>query len=277
MPLPPFGRAHQFDPRSIPGLAGWWDAADAASVTLDSGRVSQWADKSGLGRHAANSTSGSTQPDYITAGRNGLNVVRFTAASVQALTIPSSTGMFNFFHDGTVSWSIAVAKFGTTSSPNALYGLFGNNGTTSNRSVWSAWDSRSLTSSTNAISHRIGNGTANISTSLSGTTTLAAFNNLATANTYLVNESIWSAAASTVSQRFRVRINGGSEAAGNVQTGTAATGDAAYSMQFGAVGNNSFPLQGDICEIMFFSEVPTAAARDLIRRYLGAKWGITVA
>jgi hypothetical protein len=36
-------------------------------------------------------------------------------------------------------------------------------------------------------------------------------------------------------------------------------------------------LTGDICELLMFSQIPTAAARDLIRRYLGAKWGVTVA
>jgi hypothetical protein len=35
-------------------------------------------------------------------------------------------------------------------------------------------------------------------------------------------------------------------------------------------------MEGDICELMFFNQLPTSAARDLIRRYLGAKWGVTV-
>jgi hypothetical protein len=36
-------------------------------------------------------------------------------------------------------------------------------------------------------------------------------------------------------------------------------------------------MQGEIYELMLFNQQPTAAARDLVRRYLGAKWGVTVA
>lgn len=41
-------------PANLPGLAGWWDADDAATFTYSSGTVvSQWRDKSGNARHLA--------------------------------------------------------------------------------------------------------------------------------------------------------------------------------------------------------------------------------
>jgi hypothetical protein len=36
-------------------------------------------------------------------------------------------------------------------------------------------------------------------------------------------------------------------------------------------------MEGDLCELMIFSQQPTAAARDLIRRYLASKWGVALA
>jgi hypothetical protein len=74
-------RATGFNPKSISGLAGWWDAADSAQFTLNNTDpanpgVSEWKDKSGFGRHAAQSTSGS-QPSYRLAQRNGRNTVQF--------------------------------------------------------------------------------------------------------------------------------------------------------------------------------------------------------
>jgi hypothetical protein len=75
---------------------------------------------------------------------------------------------------------------------------------------------------------------------------------------------------------MRLRIDGGAEIAANNKTNAASTSNATFSLQLGANGNNGNPLTGDICELLMFSQIPTAAARDLIRRYLGAKWGVTV-
>lgn len=271
----------RFDARRFPGLEAWWDAADSATVTLDAGRVSQLNDKSGLGRHAANTTSGSTQPDYITAGQNGLNVVRFTAASVQQLTVASSTATFNFLHNGVAdAWFIAVSKYATSANPNALYGLFGNNAASSaNRGVFVGWDNRTFVSATGAMSVRVSNGSGLVANTLNSgnTAILAAYNNLVSAQTFVVQETLLSPGNATAAQRLRLRINGGAEAAANNKTETASTSNATYNLQLGALGNNAFPMEGDLCEFMIFSQVPTASACDVIRRYLGAKWGISVA
>jgi hypothetical protein len=273
----------RFDPRRIPGLESWWDAADAASVTLDAGRISQLADKSGKGRHAANTTSGSTQPSYVTGGRNGLNVARFAAASVQRLTVASSTGAYNFLHNGTDSFIAAVSVYGTSANPNAAYSLFGNNGQSS-ANVGSVfyYDDRPYPSSTgnNALLTQVtpGGGQANSIRLLNSDSTapLSAYNNIATPQAMLVQEAVWHSGNTTASQRLRLRINGGSEIAANEIAGGVTTGNATFNFQIGANGNTGSTLEGDICELLIFSQIPTAAARDLIRRYLGAKWGVTV-
>jgi hypothetical protein len=285
MALPLFVASHRFDPRSIPGLESWWDAADAASVTLDSGRVSQLADKSGKGRHAANTTSGSTQPSYVTAGRNGLNVVRFAAASVQRLTVASSTATYNFLHNGTDSFIAAVSVYGTSDNPNAAYSLFGNNGQSS-ANVGSVfyYDDRVISTTfaaNNAIQSlaTVGGGNLNAIRLLNSLTTapLAAYNGIVTPQSVLVQEAVIDANNATVSQRFRLRLNGGSEIAANESAGTAVASNATFNFQIGSNGNNGNTLEGDICELLIFSQIPTAAARDLIRRYLGSKWGIALA
>ena len=277
MPLPPFV-IPRFDPRRIPGLAAWYDAADSASVTLDTGRVSQWSDKSGNARHATNTTSGSTQPSYTTAGRNGLNVLTFAAASVQRLTV-SGTSTFNFLHNGVAdAWWIAVTKYATTSNPNAVYTLFGNiNSSFAGPGVLYAWENRTGIG-TAGLNFGVNNASTAVANTLNAgnTACLSDYNNILTAQSYLVQEAVHSPAHATAANRFRLRVNGGSEIAANAKTGTASTSDAASVMLFGAVAGNAIPLQGDICELVFFNQLPTAAARDLIRRYLGAKWGVSV-
>lgn len=66
--------ASGFNPLSISGLEGWWDAADASTVTIATG-VSEWRDKSGNGRHASQGT-GNNQPDY-TGTLNGRKIITF--------------------------------------------------------------------------------------------------------------------------------------------------------------------------------------------------------
>jgi hypothetical protein len=72
--------ASGFDPRRIAGLQGWWDAADLSSmaqnsdgttaVTSTSDPVGFWRDKSGNGRHARQTTN-NNRPTVQLADKNG--------------------------------------------------------------------------------------------------------------------------------------------------------------------------------------------------------------
>jgi len=55
----------EWSPSNLVAVA-WYDASDSNSLTLVSGKVSQWGDKSGNNRHAAQGTTGS-QPTYRAA------------------------------------------------------------------------------------------------------------------------------------------------------------------------------------------------------------------
>ena len=56
--------------------AHWLDASDSSTVTLNGSTVSQWADKSGSGKHATQGTAAS-QPTRLAADQNGLDVLSF--------------------------------------------------------------------------------------------------------------------------------------------------------------------------------------------------------
>lgn len=58
----------------------WLDAADAGTLTLESGAVSQWNDKSGNSRHVVQSNS-ARQPLFQAAGFNGLPAVDFDGSN----------------------------------------------------------------------------------------------------------------------------------------------------------------------------------------------------
>lgn len=59
--------------------AMWLDASDASTITASSGKVSQWSDKSGNGRHMTQGT-GLLQPAYNET-KNGKNVVTFDSTT----------------------------------------------------------------------------------------------------------------------------------------------------------------------------------------------------
>lgn len=73
----------------------WLDASDATSLTLNGSTVSQWADKSGNGRHATQATT-SKQPTNGSSF-NGLNALSFDGSdaleTAELFDSPSSVGM----------------------------------------------------------------------------------------------------------------------------------------------------------------------------------------
>jgi len=102
---------------SMISTALWLDAADASTVTLVSGAVSQWNDKSGNNRNATQATVGN-RPTYTSAALNGKNVVAFpgtacmTANNV-AITQPGNVTVF------------AVAQYSTGTGAQ-FYGVSAN-------------------------------------------------------------------------------------------------------------------------------------------------------
>jgi len=84
-----------------PGListALWLDAADASTITSNSGRISQWSDKSGNARHATQAT-GAQQPKITANAQNGRSVIEFDPASnsFQRLTFSRLTSLGHIF------------------------------------------------------------------------------------------------------------------------------------------------------------------------------------
>jgi hypothetical protein len=238
--------------------------------------VSQLSDKSGNARHLTNTTSGSTQPSYVTGARNGLNVARFAAASVQRLSVPSSTATYKFLHDGTPCYWIAVSSYGDSSDPNTSFMLFATNSAISAQiGMFYAFEDRAAGSANNTFNFAVLRGQTG--------TYVAAWdpsptwpNNVITPQATTVQEMLLDCGNATAASRSSVRINGGSTLANNTYSAAVSSANSSGNFTLGASSSNTSPMTGDVCELMFFSQQPTAAARDLIRRYLGNKWGVTV-
>lgn len=118
-------------PTNVAGLAAWYDASVASSITSVAGAVSQWNDRSGNGRNLTQSTA-IRKPTTGTRTINGLNALDFTnnfidsapVSIVQPVTLlavvlaDSYTGAANRYID---TWTGAEADriimFRLTSTP----------------------------------------------------------------------------------------------------------------------------------------------------------------
>lgn len=124
----------------------WLDAADPATITLVSGKSSQWDDKSGNARHATQGTD-AARPTLKSAHQNGLDVLGFTTANAMVLpNIPQESGQNIFFAGdagalGTGDRVFLDRASGTTNNLAAYFGrtnrnyrpdLYWNNAATAN-------------------------------------------------------------------------------------------------------------------------------------------------
>lgn len=114
-----------FNPRYIPNLQLWFDAADASTLfnsstgsTLASpnGSVGRWEDKSFNGWHATQSTS-TSQPTRITNSFNtGLNTLRFDGSNDE-LSVPSAVGIMRLKTEAMFFIVTSSEVKGTTGDP----------------------------------------------------------------------------------------------------------------------------------------------------------------
>ncbi len=84
--------ATSFTPTSIAGLAAWYDASVASSITSAGGLVSQWNDLSTSGFHLTAATT--ARPTTAAHTQNGLNVLDFdgTANILKNLAVSVTAG-----------------------------------------------------------------------------------------------------------------------------------------------------------------------------------------
>ncbi len=227
-----------FNPKSIAGLSLWLDAADSSTITISTG-VSVWADKSGNGRNATQNVGGKQPLNSNTI--NGKNVVTFQGT------------------DDTMQIA-ANAAFNANSQTIIIVA---RQATAANEVLWYKADSNSAVgvitryrTGTQFWLYQKNDGSAATLVNASNTNT---------------NTNVYATVLEPANQAGFV--NGASVATATVTT---------------AYDNNSGPflgsrrdvgeyLNGDIAEVLHYSRALSASERSKVERYLGGKWGITVA
>ncbi len=239
------------------GLTHWYDGTDSATMTLSSGNLSQWNNKSpASGGPNITQATGSKQPNFVSNVKNGRAAVQFTRANndwIGSTSQPSS---------GSITHTICFAGMtnGTTGSPSGAQQSVGWG--TSNY-VGGQWCT-AFTGNDDAL------GASRVNTGLAGNQSTAG---VLSANNY---SGIWYAQIATISGSAQT------QAVNLTDTGTqnaTASNVANNSEFFLGQGTNpwygSFGWNGYMGDVLIYNRVLTAQEKTDMANWLMQKWGIS--
>jgi hypothetical protein len=242
----------------------WLDASDATSITLTSGAVSQWNDKSGNGRHFSQGTA-AKRPNVTSAEINGLDVVTFDGTNdyLTAVTTVSNWAWLNDA-DGVSMYFVIRHRHDNTAGI-----IIDSHGTSSgNRGASVFIDDRASVSRADVLANQIGDGITTLS--ISNITA----NNWIPASAVALVSIINDPDALPAAARSRVWKNSGNLSQTNASTDQHVDGDPAFVPRIGSLSNseNAF-LNADFCEMVCRIGLDNEADRQRMEGYLANKWG----
>ena len=237
----PITRQTYFQPTQITGCSHWLDATDSSTITLSSGSLTQWNDKSGNGRNLT-AVSGYANATVSSAFQNGLNV-------------------FNFFGNG-----LYRTALGNVSYPLEVYIIVALKSLTTHVDVLGMGDTatdnfNSLTFSESAA-RRWHNGSSYGNRQTISTTD-------ETSLSFLLIQ--WSIA----NGNYLLRRNGTQliQASQTYSFNNSAT--AAFQIGFRHTNIDAANFSGYIGEIVVFNNQIGTTDRQNVESYLAQKWGLT--
>jgi hypothetical protein len=243
-----------FNPKMLSGLAVWYDGADASTFTLNGSNVSQWDDKSGNNRHGVQATAGS-QPAYGTwsAGKRSLDNSDFRTGF---LSVSSGLGMTRNIGAFCISAAIRVAA-----ASNGQLVFLATTPVAGSRIRLAVNENVGGTGGFSALGRRLDADA--IAGTIGGTSPVPFAD-------YIVT-GVWDFANATAriySNGTLLNSNTSFQTAGNTSDTNAG---AVQIMGLGAF------FYGQMGELVAYTTLPSDAARIRLERYLGRKWGVTVA
>lgn len=262
--------AGSFDPRKISGLEVWLDAADTSTITLNSGNVSQWNDKSGKGRNFTQGTA-IKQPAYSTT-YFAKGAVHFDGSDDVMSNQTASNWVWSHRE---ATWVVAYRfndtvddKLGFVPVIMGTVEQYNNAGP-----VGFTWWLEDRSSNTSRLQMMIHNGAAdNVFTALFGPNSMPEIANTVIGLRY----------SATGTKAASATLNGTAQASpATTGTAAAATGNPTFGLSIGANSHSAYAGfrfgKYRIAEVMGWSRSLSDSELSSAARYLGRKWGITVA
>lgn len=227
-----------FDPRSISGLAAWYDANVASSITLNGSTVSQWNDLSGNGRHQVQATA-ALQPTYNATGLNGKGTLTTTGTQWMQASAFETPAAGNYT-------AFLVVKSDNLGGLPAFFQRGGIN------------DAHSLL--------------------ITPANTWAARRSSGNEGRNAITPNIMQFVFYVITLVFRSDLSriyvGNVQGTDNTSTVTAPSGD--KSLTLFALGSTYQSGHPGFAEFIYYHDELSATKQDAVRSYLSKKWGLTL-
>lgn len=220
----------------------WLDASDTATITAAANRVSAWADKSGNGNNASQSTAG-LKPTTNTTTMNGRNVLDFSSNLIvtSSFTINAANTVFVVFSSSSSAAQIIV-EHGPNWNSNSGQLHYINSAT-----QYAAGYNRGAAAP-------LGGNAATLTTRSSGAHQLS----FVTDGTY-ANMAAWADGAALTKS--------------SIYTNTVTTAAAAALNIGDRSGGAVAPLAGSLAEVIVYNSALSTTDRQAVEGYLKTKWG----
>jgi len=241
-----------FSPRSIANLGLWLDAADTSTFTFNSGNVSEWRDKSGGNRHATQSTA-ANQP-LMRSFYSGISVPSGWDLAGRFMEIPTGLSLSRNVA-GFSAFFVAQTDFSANSQT-----LF----------------AATTSAATSRINIAVNNsGLGGTGYNAGGRRLDADSAQFAVGGTVTTAKRVMGYVFDYANTDVFIRLDGVATASNlSYQTAGSTSNTDSTVVRVLGFGNNWF---GDLAEVIIVQRAVTATETTAIERYLGKKWGITVA
>lgn len=253
-------------PTYLSGLQSWHRAGEGY-ITDESGRISQWSDISGNGKHFVQ-TSPDKRPSSTGETLNQINCVNFDG--VDDFLEAEAKSTFNHMHSGD-STMIAVLKVTDEANTNGVYGIMGSNSDARSYVGYSVkYDDRSIYNHNNAILLNVTYGNHTI------TVVSAIENNYAPVSGEYFVLAITTNVDAAKNNRARFWLNGAKTAplVYNSSIGDPSQQDSEYTFRLGIQGFEYAWLPGAIAEVMTYNRAIADAEMEQITTYLQDRYGL---
>jgi hypothetical protein len=257
-----------FTPADVGATLRLWLDAEDSPITDTGGLVDLIEDLSGNGNDFVSTTTARPSTGVDTQG--GRNVLTFTS---DYLTSASSLATWTFMHNGS-EWAVfAAVSFGTSSNPNAAYGLVGNNGGSANRhGVGVFYDDRASVPRNERVACQVSrNVSAQFTIEALGT------DGMVPPQEFGVLSIVTAPSCPLAVGRCVVSFGDNPLNYTNIVTNAASTTDPNLLLQVGAVGNNALAATMKLGTLLVYEGAVSPEDAYRIQRYLTDRWGITEA
>jgi hypothetical protein len=232
----------------------WLDASDTSTITESGGFVSQWNDKSGNGYNVSQGT-GANQPNLISAGQNGLDVINFDGTT-DRLARTTATNLLRNVVGGTVY----VLRLHDASPTTERLMLFIQSG--------GALARVSITSGIVSGKATVGGRTLDADSFAR----VDSANNVST-SAYQIQTGVYDYANTDISIFLDASFEGLNA---SYQTATTTSNTQSLNLGIGATLGGLLFFDGKIAEILVYHNAHTAGQRQAVWGYLAKKWGLTI-